>query len=205
AGHAVHRGARGARHHQHHAAEDAAGLRRTRRRRRSAAGGRRRGARAPAALRRRGRGHRGAGATPARGGRRGLRQVLAPVARADRREGRPGGGLSMRLVARPEWQALQRHAEASAGRTLRRLFDADPGRGERLAAEGAGLYMDYAKQRVDDETLRLLFALAEACGLEARREAMFEGAVVNATEDRAALHVALRAPEDARIVTGGED
>ncbi len=111
----------------------------------------------------------------------------------------------MRLVARPEWQALRRHAEAGAGRTLRALFDADPGRGERLAAEGAGLYMDSAKQRVDDETLRLLFALAEACGLEARREAMFDGALVNATEDRAALHVALRAPEDTRIVTGGED
>jgi glucose-6-phosphate isomerase len=109
------------------------------------------------------------------------------------------------LTGRPEWQALQRHAQAHAGRTLRQLFDADPGRGERLVAEGAGLYLDYAKQRVDDETMALLFALAEGCGLEQRREAMFGGEHVNATEDRAALHVALRAPEDERIVTGGSD
>ena len=109
------------------------------------------------------------------------------------------------LTRRPEWQALQRHAEAHAGRSLRELFYADPGRGERLVAEGAGLYLDYAKQRVDDETLRLLFALADACGLEERREAMFGGEHVNATEDRAALHVALRAPAGERFPTGGKD
>jgi glucose-6-phosphate isomerase len=111
----------------------------------------------------------------------------------------------MTLTRRPQWQALQRHADAHAGRTLRALFDADTGRGDRLVAEGAGLYLDYAKQRLDDETLRLLLDLAEACGLEARREAMFTGEHVNATEERAALHVALRAPAGERIVTGGED
>ena len=111
----------------------------------------------------------------------------------------------MALTGRPEWQALRRHADATAGHGLRALFDADPGRGERLFAEGAGLYLDYAKQRVDDETLRLLFALADACGVEQRREAMFAGERINVTEERAALHVALRAPEDERFVTGGED
>jgi glucose-6-phosphate isomerase len=111
----------------------------------------------------------------------------------------------MALTRRPEWQALQRHAGTHAGRTLRELFDADPDRGERFTAEGAGLYLDYAKQRVDAETLQLLLALATACGLEARRDAMFSGAHVNATEDRAALHVALRAPQGESIATGARD
>jgi len=106
-------------------------------------------------------------------------------------------------VARPEWQALVQHAREQATRSLRERFAADPGRGERLVAEGAGWYLDYSKQRVDGETLRLLLALADACGLRERREAMFAGAHVNATEDRAALHVALRAPADAVIETGG--
>jgi len=111
----------------------------------------------------------------------------------------------MTLTRRPEWRALQQHAEAQSDRTLHALFEADPGRGERLVAEGAGLYLDYAKQRVDDQTLRLLLALAEACGVESRREAMFTGEHVNATEERAALHIALRAPEGERIETGNVD
>src|SRR3546814_9617996 len=78
-----------------------------------------------------------------------------------------------------------------------------PGRGERLTAEGAGWYLDYAKQRVEPETMRLLLELAEACGVTARRDAMFAGAHVNATEDRAALHVALRAPADAVFEVDG--
>ena len=107
------------------------------------------------------------------------------------------------LASRPEWQALEAHACARTNVTLRELFDAEPARGERYAAEGAGWYLDYAKQRVDGETLRLLLALADACGVRERRDAMFAGAHVNATEDRAALHVALRAPPDAVITTDG--
>jgi glucose-6-phosphate isomerase len=109
------------------------------------------------------------------------------------------------LSQRPQWQALLAHARAQAGRTLRQRFAEDPGRGERFAAEGAGWYLDYSKQRVDDETLRLLLALAEACGVRARIDAMFAGAHVNATEDRPALHVALRAPAGERILADGAD
>ena len=111
----------------------------------------------------------------------------------------------MPLVARPQWDALVQHAREQAQVTLRARFDADPGRGTRLAAEGAGLYLDYSKQRVDPVTMRLLLDLAAACGLRERTAAMFGGAHVNATEDRAALHVALRAPADAVIETDGAD
>ncbi|HEU4991318.1 MAG TPA: glucose-6-phosphate isomerase [Luteimonas sp.] len=109
------------------------------------------------------------------------------------------------MSQRPQWQALLAHARAQAGRTLRQRFAEDPGRGERFAAEGAGWYLDYSKQRVDDETLRLLLALAESCGVRARIDAMFAGAHVNATEDRPALHVALRAPAGERILADGAD
>ncbi|MCJ0824875.1 glucose-6-phosphate isomerase [Luteimonas sp. 50] len=109
------------------------------------------------------------------------------------------------LVARPQWQALRQHAQARAERTLQDLFAADPQRGERLVAEAAGLYLDYSKQRVGDDTLQLLLQLADACGLRARIDAMFAGARINATEDRAVLHVALRAPEGECIATGGDD
>ncbi|MGN6113344.1 MAG: glucose-6-phosphate isomerase [Luteimonas sp.] len=109
------------------------------------------------------------------------------------------------LWQRPQWQALLAHARAQAGRTLRQRFADDPRRGERLAAEGGGWYLDYSKQRVDDDTLRLLLELAEACGVRDRIDAMFAGAHVNATEDRPALHVALRAPAGERIVADGAD
>jgi glucose-6-phosphate isomerase len=109
------------------------------------------------------------------------------------------------LSQRPHWQALLAHARAQAGRTLRQRFTEDPRRGERLAAEGAGWYLDYSKQRVDDDTLRLLLDLAGACGVRERIDAMFAGAHVNATEDRAALHVALRAPAGERITSDGVD
>jgi glucose-6-phosphate isomerase len=109
------------------------------------------------------------------------------------------------LSQRPQWQALLAHARAQAGRTLRQRFTEDPRRGERLAAEGAGWYLDYSKQRVDDDTLRLLLDLAGACGVRERIDAMFAGAHVNATEDRAALHVALRAPAGERITSDGVD
>ena len=105
----------------------------------------------------------------------------------------------------PQWAALQAHAHAQAGRTLRQRFADDPARGERFAAEGAGWYLDYSKQRVGDDTLRLLLELADACGLRGRIDAMFAGAHVNATEDRAALHVALRAPAGTRLVADGVD
>ena len=76
---------------------------------------------------------------------------------------------------RPQWQALATHADASAARQLRELFAADPERGERLHAEGAGLYLDYSRQRLDDDTLRLLLELGDACGLRERTAAMFAG------------------------------
>ncbi|HZL99451.1 MAG TPA: glucose-6-phosphate isomerase [Planctomycetota bacterium] len=109
------------------------------------------------------------------------------------------------LTARPEWRALAAHHAEVSGLHLRRLFAEDPARGERLTAEGAGLLLDYSKHRVTDETLALLVALARACGLGARIEAMFRGERLNVTEDRAVLHTALRAPAGASIVVGGED
>jgi glucose-6-phosphate isomerase len=107
------------------------------------------------------------------------------------------------LTARPAWRALQAHYEQVKDLSLRRLFADDARRGERLTAEAAGLFLDYSKHRVTDETLRLLVALAEECGLQERIAAMFAGAKINVTEDRAVLHIALRAPRDASIVADG--
>jgi glucose-6-phosphate isomerase len=109
------------------------------------------------------------------------------------------------LARTAAWKALADHHRSLADVHLRELFARDPGRGERLTAEGAGLYLDYSKQRVTDETVRLLVALAEGRGLAARREAMFTGEKINATEQRAVLHVALRAPRTARILVDGKD
>jgi glucose-6-phosphate isomerase len=109
------------------------------------------------------------------------------------------------LTERASWQALERHAAEQHGTSLRRLFADDPGRGERLTAEAAGWFLDYSKQRVTDETLRLLVALAEDCGVPERREAMFRGERINVTENRPVLHVALRLPRDASLVLDGED
>jgi glucose-6-phosphate isomerase len=109
------------------------------------------------------------------------------------------------LTQHPEWAALDRHYQEIKDVHLRQLFADDPKRGERLAVEGAGLYLDYSKNRLTDETLRLLLALAEASGLAARIEAMFGGERINATEDRAVLHVALRAPREASIEVDGEN
>ena len=112
---------------------------------------------------------------------------------------------SSSLTRRPQWQALQEHAGPLGRRHLRELFAADPARGERLHAEAAGLYLDYSKQRVTDETLRLLLELAGACGLHERIAAMFRGDRINTTEDRPVLHVALRAPAGAHIDVDGRN
>jgi glucose-6-phosphate isomerase len=109
------------------------------------------------------------------------------------------------LTALPAWQALDAHAQELRETHLRTLFAGDPGRGERLAAEAGGLYLDYSKNRITDETLRRLLVLAEARGLRERIDAMFRGDPINTTEGRAALHVALRAPRDRRIVVDGAD
>jgi glucose-6-phosphate isomerase len=109
------------------------------------------------------------------------------------------------LVLRPGWQALLAHRAQLEGVHLRELFARDAHRGERLALEAEGVYLDYSKNRLTDETLRLLVALAEECGVRERIGAMFRGERINATEDRAVLHVALRAPRGDRIFVGDED
>jgi glucose-6-phosphate isomerase len=111
----------------------------------------------------------------------------------------------MKLTARPAWQALAGHHLEVRNLHLRTLFKNDPKRGERLTAEGAGIYLDYSKHRITDETVRLLLQLAESCDLRARIEAMFSGEKINVTEKRAVLHVALRAPENQSIMLEGED
>jgi glucose-6-phosphate isomerase len=109
------------------------------------------------------------------------------------------------LTERHGWKALAAHYKNVRKLHLRKLFADDPGRGERLTAEGAGLYLDYSKNRITDETLVLLGQLAEECGLRARIEGMFRGDKINRTEDRAVLHVALRAPRGESIVVDGKD
>src|SRR5271165_3459083 len=113
--------------------------------------------------------------------------------------------MTQRLIDAPSWHALQAHYDKIKEVQLRRLFADDPGRGERLVAEGAGLYLDYSKNRITDETIRLLLQLAEERGVADRRDAMFRGERINATERRAVLHVALRAPRGARIDVDGVD
>jgi glucose-6-phosphate isomerase len=109
------------------------------------------------------------------------------------------------LRERPAWQALERHHAEIGGVHLRRLFAEDPERGKRLCAEAAGLYLDYSKNRISDETLRLLIQLARECGVEERRDAMFRGERINTTENRSVLHVALRMPRDASLVVDEVD
>jgi glucose-6-phosphate isomerase len=112
---------------------------------------------------------------------------------------------AMPLRQRQSWRALADHFAEIRETHLRDLFADDPDRGRRLAAEAEGLYLDYSKHRITDETLRLLLALAEESGVRERTEAMFSGQKINVTEDRAVLHVALRAPEGARIEVDGRD
>ena len=117
----------------------------------------------------------------------------------------PAGASHTALTARPAWQALVAHHAALGAVHLRELFAQDPERGQRLSAEGAGLYLDYSKNRLTDETLRCLLALALECRLPQRRDAMFRGDTANSTENRAALHTALRAPVGEKILVDGAD
>ena len=107
------------------------------------------------------------------------------------------------LTQRPAWKALEAHHRHICDLHLRQLFAEDPRRGERFTLEAAGLYLDYSKQRITDESIRLLAALATECGLRDRIDAMFRGEKINATERRAVLHVALRAPREATIRADG--
>jgi glucose-6-phosphate isomerase len=109
------------------------------------------------------------------------------------------------LRKRPAWRALETHYGEIHDRHLRELFADDPGRGERLVAEGAGLFLDYSKNRVTDETLKLLKQLAHECGVADRRDAMFRGEHINVSEDRPVLHVALRMPRERSLIVDGED
>ncbi len=109
------------------------------------------------------------------------------------------------LTGRQSWKALQTHQGRISDRHLRTLFAGDPTRGERLTAEAVGIYLDYSKNRVTDETITLLCRLAEECGLRERIDAMFRGDRINLTEDRAVLHVALRAPRGASIMVDGKN
>jgi glucose-6-phosphate isomerase len=109
------------------------------------------------------------------------------------------------LPQRPAWKALTQHAETVKTLQLRQLFKDDPARGTRLTAEAEGLFLDYSKNRVTDETLSLLTQLAEQSGLKQHIEAMFTGEKINITENRAVLHVALRAPKSESIKVDGED
>src|SRR5437773_223592 len=109
------------------------------------------------------------------------------------------------LSDRPAWKALESHYHSIRAMHIRKLFADDPPRGERMVAEAVGIVFDYSKNRVTDETLKLLLQLADESGLRARIDAMFRGEKINITEDRAVLHVALRAPRGASIVVDGEN
>jgi glucose-6-phosphate isomerase len=109
------------------------------------------------------------------------------------------------LKSRPAWGALQSNYDAIRDATLRELFSIDPGRAERMTAEGAGLYLDYSKNRITDETIALLIQLAEQSGLRERIDAMFNGERINVSENRSVLHVALRMPRGESLVVNGVD
>ena len=112
---------------------------------------------------------------------------------------------SSTLRARPAWQALEAHHRKTTGLHLRQLFIDDPGRGTRFAVEACGIFLDYSKNRITDETISLLLQLAEQSGLRQHIDAMFRGDKINVSEERAALHVALRAPRDSTILHDGRN
>jgi glucose-6-phosphate isomerase len=109
------------------------------------------------------------------------------------------------ISSRDAWKALEAHQQKIGELHLRKLFTEDPKRGERFAIEAAGIYLDYSKNRITDETLKLLLQLAAECGVREWIDAMFRGDKINITEHRAVLHVALRAPKDASIIVDGEN
>src|SRR5882762_10075151 len=108
-------------------------------------------------------------------------------------------------IGGPTWKALESHYKKVRRLHLRKLFADDPTRGERLTASAVGIDLDYSKNRITDQTLRLLFQLAKDTGLKERIEAMFSGSKINITENRAVLHIALRAPAGASIVVDGQN
>jgi glucose-6-phosphate isomerase len=112
---------------------------------------------------------------------------------------------SRSVSARPAWKALEAHYQNVRELHLRKLFTDDPKRSDRFSIEAVGLYLDYSKNRITDETLKFLLQLAEECDLQTRIDAMFRGEKINITENRAVLHVALRAPRNASIVVDGEN
>lgn len=116
----------------------------------------------------------------------------------------PDAGIRS-LTESPSWKALQAHYKKLRRVHLRQLFAKDPKRGERLTAEAVGIFLDYSKNRITDETLNLLIHLAEECGLRGRIDAMFRGEKINITEDRAVLHVALRAPQGESVIVDGRN
>jgi glucose-6-phosphate isomerase len=112
---------------------------------------------------------------------------------------------SIPLTRRPAWKALEAHHQQIQGKQLKQLFADDPARGGRFTVETGGIFLDFSKNRITDETLKLLIQLAEESGLRARIDAMFRGEKINITENRAVLHVALRAPKSESIFVDGED
>src|SRR4030095_2339873 len=113
--------------------------------------------------------------------------------------------IQAKLTNRQSWKALETHYESIRNLHLRTLFENDPKRGERFTLEAAGLFLDYSKNTITDETVALLCQLARECGLDSRIEAMFGGDKINVTEDRAVLHVALRMPRSKSMVVDGRD
>src|SRR5579864_8779322 len=118
---------------------------------------------------------------------------------------RPQPQVKKRAIKPSAWKALTAHYKVVSKLHLRQLFADDPKRGQRMALDAAGLYLDYSKNRVTDETLKLLLQLAAESGLRARIDAMFSGEKINITEKRAVLHVALRAPKDQSILVDGKN
>ena len=142
------------------------------------------------------RGHRSSRVRPSRVGTESTRRTRPPRRTDD---------VTGTLTDTPAWQALRRHHEAVRRLHLRELFAGDPGRVERLSLEAAGIHSDLSKHRVTEETIALLLALAEERGVADRRDAMFRGEHVNVSEDRPALHVALRLPRSSSLVVDGRD
>jgi len=117
----------------------------------------------------------------------------------------PQPQVKKRAIKQAAWKALASHYKTVSKLHLRQLFADDPKRGQRMTVEAVGLYLDYSKNRITDETFKLLLQLAGESGLRARIDAMFRGDKINITEQRAVLHVALRAPKDASIIVDGKN